>query len=154
MKNNKHNKGTRPWPLLGFALLAGLTVACTKQAIPLGWSGLGIHLNAGETTTYDVDLYPVQALTFDLHPHDPAQTATATGGTLTIGGQTLKASVNPSNIGNFHAGDLSAIFWKCTQVRPGKNVEVRYAFTDASGQTLEQGSAFLGNVTGTCPVSR
>lgn len=152
MKNDKH-KGAWPLPILGFALLAGLTVACTRQPTPPGFSSVTVHLNAGETITADVDLSTVQAVMFDVHPRDPAQTATATGGTLTVDGQTLKASVLVDNAGDSHAGDLTAMFWTCTQVKPGQNVEVHYAFTDASGQTLEQGSVFLGNVTGTCPAT-
>lgn len=152
MKNNRHK---RSWilPLLGFGLLASLAVACTEQPTPPGFSSITVHLNAGETTAYDIDLSTVQLLILDLHPRTPGQTAAATGGTITVNGQTVKATVLLDNAGASHAGDLTANFEPCAQIKPGRAVEVRYAFTDASGQTLEQGSAVLGNVIGTCPAT-
>lgn len=141
-------------PLLGFSLLASLTVACTEQPTPPGLSSITVHLNAGETTADDIDLSTVQLLTLDLHPRTPGQTAAATGGTITVNGQTVKATVLLDNAGASHAGDLTANVEPCAQLKPGRAVEVRYAFTDASGQTLEQGSAVLGHVTSTCSPYR
>lgn len=152
IKNNPHK---RSWtqPLLGFGLLAGLTVACTEGATPPGISGGTLHLNAGETTAYDIDLSTVQLLTLFLHPRNPVQTAAATGGTVTVNGQTVKATVELRGAGESHAGDLIANFETCPQLKPGGDVEVQYVFTDATGQTLEQDSAVLGNVIGTCPAT-
>lgn len=149
-------KRTMHWGMrvLGFSLLAALTVGCTEQATAPGFSGTTLHLNAGETTADDIDLSTVQLLTLDLHPRTPGQTAAATGGTITVNGQTVKATVLLDNAGASHAGDLTANFEPCAQLKPGRAVEVRYAFTDASGQTLEQGSAVLGHVTSTCSPYR
>lgn len=149
-------KRTTRWGMrvLGFSLLAALTVGCTEQATAPGFSGTTLHLNAGEITADDINLSTVQLLTLDLHPRNPGQTATATGGTVTVNGQTVKATVLRYNAGESHAGDLTANFEPCPQLRPGRDVEVRYIFTDASGQTLEQGSAVLGNVISTCPPLR
>ncbi|CAM4096256.1 hypothetical protein [Deinococcus marmoris] len=153
MKTNKR-KAIWTMPLLGVSLLATLTVGCTERATPPGFSSASIHLNAGETTAYDIDLSTVQLLTLNLHPRNPVLTATATGGTVTVNGQTVKATVPLYDAGPSHAGDLTANFQPCPQLKPGRDVEVRYAFTDASGQTLEQDSAVLGNVTRTCSPYR